>query len=523
VAAKLNALRNREERESRRRSACAWMARALVSPGTAEPPPDLAELARRLETYLWQPSQRGGEVEEWLRDVAADLDPADTAYRVLRGAGRLPQDADRFLATAGIREEFPPRALEACESLAPFAPEASREDFTSLLTFSIDDPGTAEVDDALSVEAVPDGGARIGIHIADVAAFVDVGGVLDLEAFRRGTSIYLPSRTVTMLPRRLACGLASLERGELRPSLSFVADIDAGGAVRGVRIARGMVRVWERLDYRAVDALLRERRSDPLAVALARLDFLSASLLAGRRARGALVLRRPELRVRARPGEPLEVEVLDAESAGRRIVTELMILANRAAAEWARSFGIAIIYRAQDPPREPIVVPEVYDPVALDEVFRRLSRSAFSTHPRPHGGLGLECYTQTTSPIRRYADLVIQRQLAAHLDGRPLPYGVEELLRVLAASQDAEVEARRVEERATRFHLLEHLQATRCADELEGVLVRRQGSSGIVETTDLYVRGTLLGAGGFSPGHRLRLRIERIDPERDVLVFRAVG
>ncbi len=127
------------------------------------------------------------------------------------------------------------------------------------------------------------------------------------------------------------------------------------------------------------------------------------------------------------------------------------------------------------------------------------------------------------SPIRRFADLVLQRQCAAHLGYvSPLPYTVEELLHVLAAGQDVEGEARDVESRATRFHVLEYISDRYATTEFDATVLRRQGARAMVEIDELCVRGNLTKAGGFEVGSRVRVRVDKVDASRDTLVFRAI-
>ena len=532
IADQLNAQRRRDERETTRGDSIEWLRATLRSEAPVEIDESAADLVRRIEEWVWHPGRRSEELADWLERAAGDLAPAEAAYRILRVTGRIASDAERFLVEAGVREEFSAEVDAAAEALELFAEiGGARTDFTAELAFTIDDADTREVDDALTLQSLDDG-LRVGIHIADVACFVESGGGLDREAARRGSTIYLPSRSVPMFPRRLSCDIASLEAGALRPSMSFVVDFDEAASVRASRIVRGAVRVTRRLDYEEADRLIaagdgetigRERRTDGLSDALRQLDRISAALLEARRARGALSIRRPELRVRARPGEPVRLEVLDGESTSRRIVSEMMILANSLCAAEARRSDVPIIYRCQDPPREQVAAPPDYDPVALAALFRSLERSQLSTHARAHSGLGLDCYTQATSPIRRFADLVIQRQFAAHLEGRPPPYDRDELLRVLAAAQEVERESRQIEDRATRFAVLGYLDLERREHEFDAIVVDRQRASGVVETTDLFVRGTLMRAGAVEPGDRIRVRIAKLDARRDVLIFEPVG
>ncbi len=519
VDGQLNAVRNREEREQRRRGSIDWMRETLRAGDHCDVPEEKSRLVRQVEEWIWRPDQRGEELEEWLARAGGDVEADEAAYRLLLLTGRVTEDDDRFLVLAGIREGFSGEVIAASEGLLPYEAESSRVDFTSLVCFSIDDPETREIDDALTVEETT-GGTRVGIHIADVAHFVEPGDVLDREAFRRGVTVYLPSRSATMFPERLSCDLASLRSDELRPTMSFIVDFDHDGDIVAERIERGQVRVTHRLDYDGADELMRSDDDDELTRALRRLDGIAETLLDRRRERGALIIHRPELRVRARKDEPIRLEVLLGDSPSRRVVAELMILANSVAATGARRLEVPIIYRTQEPPRAELRIPQHYDPVALDAAFRSLERSKPSTHARAHSALGLGCYTQLSSPIRRFADLVMQRQFAAHLAGEQPPYDTEELLVVLAAVEDVERQARRIEQRANRSTVLEHLADERLEDEFEAVLVRRQGASGEVETTDLYIRGTVIGAADREPGERLDVRIDRVDARRGTLVFR---
>ncbi len=523
VEARIRTLEKRREREAYRNQAFAWM-KSVLHPAEDELgdepcgiPDELEGLVRRVEAMLRkEPVGKADELREWLGRCGANRDPYDAAFDLLRRTGRIARDSDCFLVMAGIFAEFPEAVIAAAEALAPYQAEPGREDFSDLVCFSIDDEDTREVDDALTVERKGDR-LRVGVHIADVARFVERGGALDAEAMRRGATIYLPNCSVTMLPRSLSCDLASLNRGELRATMSFVAEVDADGTIVESSLARGQVRVSDRLTYDEADALIERGSEDELSSALAELDRVTARLTAEREARGALTIRRPELRVRVRDGVT-NLQVLEGRSVSQRIVSEMMIWANGLAASTAFRDDVPIIYRTQDPPTEPIEPPTEYDPVRLDGLFRCLRRSELSTHAGKHSGLGLEAYTQMTSPIRRLSDLVLQRQLLAHLTGDELPYTREQLFEVLATAQAIEQEAREVEGKSTRYWVLEHLAALGDEATFEVTVVRDLGPKLLVETNDLYIRGTM-SAGGEQPGDVVPVRIERLDSERDMLTF----
>jgi len=283
----------------------------------------------------------------------------------------------------------------------------------------------------------------------------------------------------------------------------------------------GQLAVQRRLSYDEADQILvSPGEEEPLGAQLARLDTVTAALQTRRRERGALTIRRPELKIKVLD-EDVSIKLIDSDSPSRRIISELMILANSLAAQFAVREGIPIIYRAQDPPAEELEIPEEYDPIAMDQVFRRLKKSKFTLAPQTHAGLGLDAYTQLTSPIRRLIDLVIQQQLAAHFAGRPLPFGEQDLFAAIGAAQAAEADIRTVERKANRFYLLKYLEQSRRRSSMEAIVVAELRSGFLVETSDLFVRGRLRGLEEARQlGERMVVKIEKIDPEEDVLIFK---
>ena len=495
VETQIQTQRKRREREAWRQAAQAWLGEVLGArlPEADENgssrerealfrvPEELASLPEVAWAILHkEPLGKQEEVRRWILEASGYLAEDDAAFELLRRCGQVPVDAEPFFVRAGIREEFSGEVEAAARSLETYVSSGARRDFTAAFTFSIDDEDTREVDDAISVEP-HEGGLRVGVHIADVSRFVLPGSVLDAEAFRRGTTVYLPTRSATMLPRRLSCELASLIEGELRATMSFVFVVDSEQRITESEIVLGEVRVDRRLDYLEVDALLESESDDELTRALRALATMTASLQAGREAKGALTIRRPELRVRVREGEP-ELRVAHSDMASQRIVSELMIASNALAAEEARRLELPFIYRSQEAPSQSIEPPDTYDPVRLDELFRTLRRSEFTTKARPHSGLGLDAYTQMTSPIRRLTDLVLQRQFSAHLRGETLPYAAEQLFEVLETAQSVEGDARDVEFKATRYWVLEYLRRQGRDAEYDLTVVRELGPKVLVET-----------------------------------------
>ncbi len=510
-----HAERKRAEKEAFQQRREEWARQIFESEEPGPAPEEMRPILESVEAFLFDKAD--AEIEEWLAALAPDSTAKETAFALLVRTGRLPKDADPLLIIAGIDEKFPPEAEELSASLPPFVSSSSRADHSHLKAFAIDDLDTREVDDALTVEFNPQG-VRVGVHIADVSHFVAPGDALHREALRRASSIYLPQRTVMMLPERLSSDLASLTPGELRPTMSFEIQFDEAGEILDWRLAPGQLAVATRLSYDEADAVLEETEA-PLSEPLAALDRISAQLLERRKEKGALTIRRPELKIRAVNGE-VSIKVI-GDSPSRRIVSELMILANRLAAEYASSRAMAIVYRSQEPPAEGLQAPETYHPVAMDQVFRKLKKSKYTLQPQAHAGLGLPAYTQLTSPIRRLLDLVIQQQFSAHFAGAEPPHDEESLLGALAAAQAAEADIRAVERKANRYYTLAYLEQNLRKATLEAIVVAELRNGYLLETTDLFVRGRLRA----SPeppqvGDPLKVTIEKVDPEEDILIFR---
>ncbi|MDQ7041735.1 MAG: RNB domain-containing ribonuclease [Rhodothermus sp.] len=513
VEALQTAERRRREREAERQALRARLEQ-LLDAETDELPETPTQVLDALEAYLRQ--KQRSDITQVLADIARDrgMTTREAALEILLRTGRLDASADTFALLAGIEPAFPPEVLAAADALAPFAPADDRTDFTHLPAFHIDDASTREIDDAFTVEPLPEGGWRIGIHLADVPHFVLPGDVLDQEALRRGLTRYLPTGSIPMLPERLSHDLASLQPETVRPTLSVVVTVDAQEQIQDVQLVRGQIRVAYGFTYETVDAILAGDTPHELAPSLQVLARLSQSLTETRLARGALLIRRPELKVQVE-GDTITLKVIDPDTPARRMVSEWMILANAEAARWAAEYELPMIYRVQDPPDDPELQGKKldYDPVLLTTRLRGLRRTRLSTHPQPHAGLGLEAYVQITSPIRRYADLALQRQLVAALANAPLPYDTTRLFEVLATAEAAEREARTLEQQATRYWALVWLKR-HTAQTFEAIVVTRRPAGYLVELQPYGLRGLLATADALRPGDCVIVRPEAVDPRR---------
>jgi exoribonuclease II len=501
--------RQRQREREDRRDHLTEVIRQLLPGGERPIPPDAAPVLDRIQHWLRH--RTGDEVSTILEDVAGPARAREAAYQILARAGRIDASVDRFLVMAGIAEHFPAELVEAAEMLPAFTDVSSRLDYRDAETLTIDDEGTREVDDALTVQRSGDD-IIVGIHIADVSAFVAKGDLLDAEASRRSTTIYLPTVSVRMFPERLSTDLASLQVGVDRPAFTVEVRFDDKGNRVGYRIALSVIRVARRLSYDEADRAI-ESGDETLRT----LHQLAGVLHNTRAARGAITFRRPELKIHVEDGQ-IDIQKINPNSPARFLVSEMMILANGLSADFASINSLPVIYRTQEP-RDAIAADDSpqLEALTFEKLRKTFKRSRLSLTPGTHSGLGLSAYTQASSPIRRYADLITQRQFTAMLKGEPLPHGREELLQILTTAEMVEQEVRAIEDRSTTYWLLEYLSRYRKDEVLRAIAIDGKGA---IELEDYYLRAKLSAPKKLQVGQTIGVQIESIDPARGEVRFR---
>ncbi len=489
-----------------------------------------------------------------------------------------------------LRETFPPQAEEeaARHGEAPRAAEiAHREDFRLLPIVTIDGETAMDFDDAVQVERLASGGYRLGVHIADVAHYVAEGSALDLEARRRGTSVYFPGTAIPMLPARLSSDLCSLRPGVDRLTLSVLLDLDARGETIQARFTESVIRSAERMTYTQVAGILEEkdpellRRYASLVEGFELMGELCGVLNARRRRRGTIDfdLPEPEILLDVQGGTAGIVPL--RRNIAHRLIEEFMLAANEAVAGYLFTRKAPSLYRVHERP-DPrrigelnellsafsVRLPEPYEalqPAHFEEVldklegkpeFRFLSRAMlrsmrlarYSEEKGLHFGLGTSTYTHFTSPIRRYPDLVVHRILKAVLRG-PLPEEQVQRLRetlpgIAASSSRSERVADEAEREVVEWKKLAYM-AERIGEEFDGFIASVTPFGFFVELTDLFVEGLvhlstlprdryhfverrhiLRGertATVFRIGAPVRVRLDRVDQPQRRVDFSLVG
>jgi len=474
-----------------------------------------------LMTKLEEAALKG---QEWItsktvKDIfsQAGLLPEWNPFRVLVTLGIWSKDENVRLRAEGVPVAFSAETLEYAAQTAHKPLSASLTDFSDAEPITIDAITTRDVDDALSVTRDGDD-TLIGIHITDAAHFVEFETPLDREIRERATSIYLPDLIVPMLPPVLSEQAASLAVGQARQSLSVLVRFGPDRKLKDYRIEPTKILVRRRLSYEEADAGISEDGSVE-AVMFAIAEELRLTRLAS----GALIFKDPEISVRVAENGSIEVSKRDRETPSQILVSEMMILANSLFAAFMRERGIPGIYRSQPPPSEKIELDADYDPVQSYRSKRLLARGDLGTTPSPHSTLGLESYTTATSPLRRYTDLVVQRQIKAALEGRQLPLdqaGVERILTEVSFRLDR---ASLLERERQRYFLLRYFEQKKNR-EFESIVLYRFPKFHLVNLTEFGVNAALNSTGGLAlkPYDRAIVRVEKVNAREDRLTLSLV-
>jgi ribonuclease R len=352
--------------------------------------------------------------------------------------------------------EFPKDVLEQAERISEKVDARQleeREDLRKEFIVTIDPDDARDFDDAIQVEKSKSGW-QLGVHIADVAAYVEPGSALDREARRRGNSVYLPDRVIPMLPERLSNGVCSLNPGVDRLTHSVFIHFDKNGVAKSARFARSLIRSAHRLTYKQVYAILSSPPSDQLGERLHLMWELASLLRRKRFEHGALDLDFPEVKVWVDgQGHPVRLERVENDES-HQLIEEFMLAANEAVARELKKRAIPTVYRVHENP-DPEKLAEYREFVLSFDyrvgdlthrgelqrllaairgkpeeqalkvaLLKSLKRARYDPRPLGHYGLAKTNYLHFTSPIRRYADLVVHRALgrdaaarrASHMD-----------------------------------------------------------------------------------------------------------
>ncbi|MDR2406190.1 MAG: RNB domain-containing ribonuclease [Deltaproteobacteria bacterium] len=450
-----------------------------------------------------------------------------------------PQGAIKLLRDLGVfspHENIPLRKLKIpltfSQELLDIAHELSEDtsylserrlDLTGTHTITIDSPGAMEFDDALSLVPRSQGGFTLGVHIADPTAFILPGSPLDLAARVRASSIYLPENSYSMLPSALTDGLLSLRYGEKpRPAWSLLIDLGEDYRVHRFYFQRSLITVDQHLTFRDADW---ELESDgPLGKTLKELLAISQSFLKKRLGQGGFLFNLPQRHMRIGPdGEPT-FSLNTLQSVSYSLLGELMILSNHLTAMSLKNAGLPCPYRYQllmkgsknleSPPEDP---QERFTYNLM--LRRRLGRSGISLEPSRHRGLGLSAYTYFTSPMRRYFDMLVHRQVGSMVNHKPPFYDAHTLEEEAINADRVQRSINRMQQFRERYWLI-YILASKIGESFKGLVYDRKEERSIVCLPDYMLDIELYNLPlSVQPGVEISVKLAHADYEKNILVF----
>lgn len=336
--------------------------------------------------------------------------------------------------------------------------QGGRLDLRGEECFTIDPENARDFDDAVSLKPLPGGRFLLGVHIADVSHYVKEGGAVDLDARDRGNSVYFPDRVVPMLPEVLSNDLCSLRPDEDRYATSVLVEVSPTGGLSHPQVASTVIHSVRRFTYARAQAVL-DGAADPLAPPLKAMEAVARQFHKKRVELGSLDFDLPEVGIIFDDeGRMVGVKPY-IRTMAHRLIEEFMLAANRVTAHWLHDHGFPLLYRVHEPPDEQKFVelkkivetlglPFPVNPDSIDArdvqklvegwkgareepylnemLLRSLMRACYKPENLGHFALGFKTYCHFTSPIRRYADLVVHRQIKRALAGERLPVEARE-------------------------------------------------------------------------------------------------
>ncbi len=456
----------------------------------------------------------------WLERMAGETISARKAFDRLVAEGVWDQHAFVELMREDIPLNFPDLLIKEANAIQAMYKSdlfANRQDLTDTDTVTIDDASTTDMDDAISVQFREDGSYQIGVHITDASALIPAYSALDEEARNRGASLYFPEAKYPMLPPILSENLGSLIPHENRLAVSLLWDVGSDGAMEIPTWTLSVIRCCEKLSYDEADEIL-DDAAHPRHAILSALFDAAESLLIQRVEAGAIAVDQIDRRVNISTDGTVNIKIKKRDSKADLLVSELMVKANVEAAKLCVEQNAPAIFRVQDAPDLSDIEPTESEQLHRYQTLTRMRAAAISLQPGLHGGLGVEPYCQTTSPLRRFIDLISQRQLVAIIDNRPLPYSVDDLTTLCPYIEERLRLINRLEQRRERYWIFHHLSQYR-GQTFDALVLNTWDHRARIEILDYALQVDMRLSGQISAGKRISARLTRVDPWADDIQF----
>ena len=424
--------------------------------------------------------------------------------------GEWEEDENLALLRSGVETTFTKAQLEAADRLSGHQADlANREDLRDLPCITIDGPLTEDFDDAISFIIVGDE-LHVGVHIADVAGAIPADSVLDLAAAERASSQYLPRRQIPMFPADLSGDVLSLRQGRDSNAISLLTRFDKTGALLDYRFTPSVIHIAQQLIYEDVNETL---EGDPLFKEMHR---FSQRLQNKRMREGALNLSLSDLEVKFNGA--LSLELVEQDTPSRTIIAECMILYNWLAAKFCMENEIPILFRTQADPGDRLPLDENGYLYYVFQQRRKLSPLHVRTKPGPHSGLGVEMYIHATSPIRRYLDLINQRQIRNYLLHENLIYSVKMLKQIRISTEPIIKSLGMINRSRIRYWILKYLHQHR-GRRLKALVLDEFKNKYRIVLIDFHLLADIKRPEGsiLSKGQEILVEVKKSDPWDDII------
>ncbi|AFN75106.1 ribonuclease R [Melioribacter roseus P3M-2] len=459
-----------------------------------------------------------------------NLNPEGQVIEVLGKAGLYDTEIASIARELGLKYKFPKKVIKEANSITDTIPEeeiARRVDFRNKNVFTIDPDDAKDFDDALSVEELPNGNYEVGIHIADVSHYIHDDSFLFDEALERGNSVYIVGKVIPMLPERLSNIICSLNPGADRLTYSVIVEMTPNAKIESYEIVKTVINSKRRFTYDEAQEILDTGKGD-FKDELLLLNKLAKKLKQKRIRKGSINFFKPEVVFKLdENGKPVDILIKEIKESNN-LVEEFMLLANQIVARHVKpsrhkkSDEYPFIYRVHDVP-DPDKINEFarfvkslgysFDPNAankpmefqklldaakgseeeavINEVaIRSMAKAVYSTNNIGHYGLGFKYYTHFTSPIRRFADLMVHKLIYDFLKNKKTKFHIDELEEICEHISAKERDALSAERLSVKLKQIEYLKG-KLGEEFEGVVSGITNFGIFVELKDTLAEGLI--------------------------------
>ncbi|SDU05182.1 exoribonuclease-2 [Desulfobacula phenolica] len=456
VEAKKRQIKEEEKRELLIRKGAAWINDVLNNKNGSNTECD-QEIIDILKSYYLFNNNCASYMTAKQIIKKSSINSPEQLFNIFVKAGIWDQNINVDLLAMQIPTVFSKNVMDQEKNLARtrinFFDDPLRKDLTNLPLITIDGQSTLDFDDAISLENT-ESGYTLGIHIIDVDAYIKSDDPIDLAARERASSIYMPDDKLPMIPPNLSEDLCSLKENEIRPGISTIIKLSRFFEIRDYKIVPSIIKVHKQMSYS--EANLLNGKDDPITT----LYKIAIRLREKRLKAGATQITLPEVNVWLEENQEIGYLKIDRENPSRMLISEMMIFANSLMAEFLASNNVPAVFRSQAQPKQRLFK-GIETSLILNFMQRKqLSRAIIGTEPDIHSGLGVKAYATATSPIRRYHDLLTQRQIKS-IFGYDKAYTKTELETILQSISVAIANAGRVQASRKRYWIIKYLESKR--------------------------------------------------------------